>query len=122
MAQPTASLPLQKPRRAGPWITAGILVLLTALLLFRGLDYYRQDLVVRAGHKDYRLLNPAGLLGHGYGILGTALIATNLLYLVRRRLTSILPAWVGSMKAWLNAHVFTGLVGSLLIVFHSAFQ
>jgi len=67
-------------------------------------------------------LNPAGLIGHGYGIVGTAMIATNLLYLVRRRFTSIIPPWVGSVKAWLNAHVFTGLVGSLLIVFHSAFQ
>jgi hypothetical protein len=26
------------------------------------------------------------------------------------------------MRAWLNAHAFTGLVGSLLVVFHSAFQ
>jgi hypothetical protein len=26
------------------------------------------------------------------------------------------------MQAWLNAHVLTGLVGSLLILFHSAFQ
>ena len=26
------------------------------------------------------------------------------------------------VKAWLNAHAFTGLVGSLFVVFHSAFQ
>jgi hypothetical protein len=67
-------------------------------------------------------LNPAGLVGHGYGIVGTAMIATNLLYLVRRRFTRFVPPWMGSVKAWLNAHVFTGLVGSVLIVFHSAFQ
>jgi hypothetical protein len=99
-----------------------ILALLAALLLRRGLGYYRQDLTVRAAHPDYRLLNPAGLLGHGYGIVGTAMIATNLLYLVRRRFAQSIPDWAGSVKAWLHAHVFTGLVGSLLVAFHSAFQ
>jgi hypothetical protein len=73
-------------------------------------------------HPDYRLLNPGGLLGHGYGMVGTALILTNLLYLVRRRFAKYIPAQMGSMKAWLNAHVLTGLVGSLLVLFHSAFQ
>lgn len=109
-------------RRILPWITLFFLALLSALLLRRGFDYYRQGLTARALHPDYRLLNPAGLIGHGYGIVGTAMIATNLLYLVRRRFTRIIPPWVGSVKAWLNAHVFTGLVGSVLIVFHSAFQ
>jgi hypothetical protein len=98
------------------------LALLAALMLWRGLDYYRQGLSARAVHPDYRLLNPAGLLGHGYGMVGTALIATNLLYLVRRRFAKHIPPQLGSMKAWLNAHVFTGLTGSLLVLFHSAFQ
>ena len=109
-------------RRLAPILTLLALTLLAGILLWRGYDYYRQGLSTRAEHRDYRLLNPAGLIGHGYGILGTALIAANLLYLVRRRLTHMLPPWIGSMKSWLNAHVFTGLVGSLLIVFHSAFQ
>jgi hypothetical protein len=50
------------------------------------------------------------------------MIFTNLLYLVRRRFAKYFPAWAGSVKAWLNLHVFTGLVGSVLILFHSAFQ
>jgi hypothetical protein len=110
------------PRRIALWVTVFILMALTAALMWRGYDYYRLDLASRAEHPDYRLLNPAGFLGHGYGILGTALILTNLLYLIRRRFAKVLPNWIGSMKGWLNAHVFTGLVGSLLIVFHSAFQ
>jgi len=104
------------------FLTLLTLAALASLMLWRGYDYYRQDLTARAAHGDYRLLNPAGLIGHAYGIVGTTLVAANLLYLVRRRLTNVLPAWIGSMKAWLNAHVFTGLVGSLLILFHSAFQ
>jgi hypothetical protein len=110
------------PRRLAPWITLLILAVLAELMLWRGYDYYRQGLSARAMHPDYRLLNPGGLLGHGYGMVGTALIVTNLLYLVRRRFAKYIPAQMGSMKAWLNAHVLTGLVGSLLVLFHSAFQ
>jgi hypothetical protein len=109
-------------RRLALWVTIFILATLASALFWRGYSYYRLDLVSRAEHPEYRLLNPAGTIGHGYGIVGTAMIATNLLYLVRRRFAKVLPNWLGSMKAWLNAHVFTGLVGSLLVVFHSAFQ
>ncbi len=72
-----------------------------------------------SGLVNYETLRPSGLIGHGYGIVGTILILANLLYLARRRLAR----WsLGSMKTWLNLHVFTGLFGSLLILFHSAFQ
>ena len=110
------------PRRIGLSITVFVLVTLTTYLAWRGFDFYRQSLSQRPMHPDYRKLSPSGLIGHGYGMVGTALILTNLLYLVRRRFAKYLPAWVGSMRAWLNAHVFTGLVGSVLILFHSAFQ
>ncbi len=120
--------PLDLPGETRPtshwktWVTLLILVGVSALLLWRGYGYYRQHLDARAVHPDHRLLSPAGLIGHGYGMLGTLMIATNLLYLVRRRLANRFPAWAGSMKAWLNAHVFTGLLGSVLVTFHSAFQ
>jgi hypothetical protein len=111
-----------KMKRLRVFLTLFTLTLLACAMLWRGHDYYRQDLSSRAAHVDYRALNPAGFVGHAYGIIGTTLVAANLLYLIRRRLTNVLPAWIGSMKAWLNAHVFTGLTGSVLIVFHSAFQ
>lgn len=117
--QPT---PAPARRSALPWVTVAFLAALAGALVYRGYDYYRQSLADRALHPDYRALNPAGLIGHGYGMVGTALILTNLLYLVRRRFAKSLPAWLGSMKTWLNIHVFTGLTGSLLVLFHSAFQ
>jgi hypothetical protein len=109
-------------RRIGLWITLFVLVALTTALAWRGFGFYRQSLADRVLHPDYRKLSPSGLIGHGYGMLGTALILTNLLYLARRRFARFVPSWAGSMKAWLNAHVFTGLLGSVLILFHSAFQ
>ncbi len=111
-----------KPRRIALVLTVLILVLLTALLFWRGMSYYRLSLDARVDHQDFRTLSPSGFLGHGYGIVGTALILTNLLYLVRRRFARYIPDSFGTMKTWLNIHVFTGLVGSLLVVFHSAFQ
>lgn len=99
-----------------------VLLALSALgyaLWSYGEDFYLSDLHSRVEHDAYESLRPGGLIGHGYGIVGTVLILANLLYLARRRLAQ----WsLGSMAAWLNLHVLTGLVGSLLIVFHSAFQ
>lgn len=100
-------------------LTLGFLSFLAAFPLTRGMDFYRRTLDARFDHPDYRVLSPGGMIGHGYGILGTALILTNLLYLARRRL-----AWlpIGSLARWLDLHVVTGLSGSILVLFHSAFQ
>jgi hypothetical protein len=117
-----AVAPSQAPRSIGRWVTIFFLLAVGAVLTWRGFGYYRLSLAARPGHPDYRTLNPAGLLGHGYGILGTVLIFTNLLYLVRRRFAKHIPDWMGSMAGWLNAHAFTGLTGALLVAFHSAFQ
>lgn len=96
-----------------------ICVVLVAALAYRGWDFYQLSLDARLDHEDFRLLSPGEILGHGYGIVGTALIFTNLLYLVRRKLAR----WpLGPMRVWLDLHVVTGLVGSILVVFHSAFQ
>lgn len=88
-------------------------------LLLRGWDFYRLAVGERVDHPDFRVLGPGSNLGHGYGIAGTALILTNLLYLVRRRFARLS---VGSLRAWLDVHVFTGLFGGMLVLFHSAFQ
>lgn len=115
--------PLVQPARPSYayLFTVFILSLLGSGLYFYGHDFYGKALVERALHPDYARLKPSGLIGHGYGMAGTALILTNLLYLVRRRFTRGL-AWSGSIKGWLDLHVFTGLIGSVLILYHSAFQ
>jgi hypothetical protein len=96
-----------------------LLGLVVAYPLSRGLSFYKLGLDGRLDHPEYRDLSPGGFVGHGYGIVGTALILTNLLYLARRRV-----AWlpVGSLNTWLDVHVVTGIGGSILVMFHSAFQ
>ena len=90
-----------------------------AFLTFKGWEFYQLDVQARVEHPDYEAMRPGGLVGHGYGIVGTGLILTNLLYLLRRRFAN---AGLLSMRRWLDVHVFTGLTGALLIAFHSAFQ
>ncbi|MDD9967562.1 MAG: hypothetical protein OXR73_15105 [Myxococcales bacterium] len=95
------------------------LLLLTLALTYRGADFYLKDLQARVDHPDFRALSPAGPIGQLYGIVGTVLILTNLLYMVRRRYARV---HLGSMRTWLDIHVVTGLFGTLLVMFHSAFQ
>jgi hypothetical protein len=96
-------------------LTIGIAI----ALAMRGWEFYALDITARVDHSDFRVLSPSEPVGHGYGVVGTLLMLTNLTYLLRRRFAR-LP--VGSMRAWLDMHVFTGLLGSTLVLFHSAFQ
>ncbi len=103
-----------------PWVILVFLLGGTAGALWaNGRGFYTLGIGERVDHEAFRVLSPGEVVGHGYGIVGTALILTNLLYVVRRRLPS-LP--VGSLRAWLNLHTTTGLIGGLLVLYHSAFQ
>lgn len=96
-----------------------VLVSITVGLAYRGWSYYRLSLEDRLQHPEYRLLRPSGVLGNGYGWIAAMLVVLNLSYLIRRRFGS---SRLGSMKTWLDVHVFTGLLAAALVSFHSAFQ
>ena len=117
MPSPTLTKP--RERSYAPWLTLFILVGLAAYLLWRGHGYYSASLDARFDHPEGRELRAAGTIGHGYGIVGTVLILTNLLYLVRRRFSRFS---FGSLKRWLDVHVIAGLAGALLVAFHSTFE
>lgn len=115
--QAPAPYPIHKIIHRTLWL--GSLPVLFAVLAHRGWDFYILDVQERVDHEDFRLLGPSGPIGHGYGIFGTLLLMANLTYLLRRRFAR----WqAGSMRTWLDVHVFTGLFGSVLVMFHSAFQ
>jgi len=101
------------------WLLFVLFVTGMGALLLRGWQFYTLSVGERVDHQDFRVLGPSSHLGQGYGIAGTFLIFTNLLYLVRRRFAGLS---VGSLRAWLDIHAFTGLFGGMLVVFHSAFQ
>jgi len=67
-------------------------------------------------------LDPAasGLLGHGLGIAGFVLmLMTETLYSLRKR--SRQARW-GRTSSWLRFHIFTGLVGPFMVLFHTAWR
>lgn len=109
-------------RRRIPWlpIVFGVVVLgLATVLLVRGWSFYGLSLEDRVEHPEFRRLRPSGVIGNGYGWIAAMLIVLNLSYLVRRRLAG---TRLGSMRVWLDIHVFTGLTAATLVTFHSAFQ
>ena len=108
--------------RRAPWLQIVLGALLAALmiaLLVRGWSFYRLSLEDRVEHAEFRKLRPSGVIGNGYGWIAAMLVVLNLSYLIRRRFGG---ARFGSMRVWLDIHVFTGLFAATLATFHSAFQ
>ncbi|NWG35701.1 MAG: hypothetical protein HXY42_14820 [Chloroflexi bacterium] len=68
-----------------------------------------------------RQIPPASdVFGHGMGIVGFVLmLMTEVLYSLRKRSRSV--RW-GRMSAWLQFHIFTGLVGPYMVLLHSSWK
>ncbi len=100
---------------------AAIAVLLTVLVGLDGLSYYRTPLRVRAYAPQHKLLRPSGPVGLALGIAGAALMfGGTAAYEARKRLQVLSNA--GTMKAWLEMHLFCGLVGPALVTRHTSFK
>jgi Fe-S-cluster-containing hydrogenase component 2/CRP-like cAMP-binding protein len=63
---------------------------------------------------------PSRGLGYWLGVSGTLLMVGSMFYVLRRRLPFLKQS--AELKVWLDLHVWMGLVGSSLIVFHSSLQ
>jgi hypothetical protein len=68
-----------------------------------------------------REIPPASeLFGHGMGIVGfLMMLMTETLYSLRKRSRSV--RW-GRMSAWLQFHIFTGLVGPYMVLLHTSWK
>jgi len=109
-------------RRPSSWILPAALAVTAAAFLAAlaySWSYYGLPWEARFDSPLHRRLRSSGSVGHLYGYIGLALIVGNLLYLVRRRLVNV--TWLGSMRAWMDWHVFSGVVGPAFVVLHSAF-
>ncbi|MCP3914045.1 MAG: NAD(P)-binding domain-containing protein [bacterium] len=80
-------------------------------------DYYAADALGRAAHALHETLRPSRGIGLGLGIGATALIATNLAYLVRR--SPRLRFELGALTAWMTVHVATGVLALVLALLHA---
>jgi hypothetical protein len=91
-----------------------------AYLLYEGRSYYLTPLIERPRHPDYWALKPGGTRGYWLGVAGTALMVVMHVYSVRRRSRPLRR--LGPLRAWLDFHIWCGIVGPLLIVLHSSFK
>ncbi|MBX2872771.1 MAG: hypothetical protein KTR30_11740 [Saprospiraceae bacterium] len=102
-------------------IMAGIVVVTTVFLAYKGYSYYTTPLEERFYHPDHENFKAAGLYGHGLGFVGTFLILFGVvMYIVRKRY-KFFARW-GRLKYWLEFHIFLCTLGPVMILFHTAFK
>jgi len=70
--------------------------------------------------RDTRNLHADAGLGYLLGIIGGVAMLVIPLYSVRKRIRNL--QWLGPIRHWFRAHMGLGIVGPLLILFHSNFQ
>jgi thioredoxin reductase/Fe-S-cluster-containing hydrogenase component 2 len=90
-----------------------------ATLYAMGPDYYRLSADERAQSSLHDALRPAGLWGHGIGVIATLFMLANFLYAVRKRWRRLKGS--ASIRTWLTWHMFIGIMSPLVIAFHAAF-
>jgi hypothetical protein len=101
-------------------VSVGVLVSVWILFGIEGLDYYRTRLAVRGYEPLHSLLRPSGPVGQSLGIVGAILLLAPFAYMARKRIRWLKP--VGSAPLWLEIHLFCGIVGPVLITFHTSFK
>jgi len=97
--------------------------LMTVLVVVVGLDgwhYYWTPLDVRAYTDLHPLLRPSGTVGHVMGITGLSLMVVMHLYSLRKRVRWM--SRLGSINTWLEAHIFCGFFGPVLVTLHTSLK
>lgn len=90
------------------------------LVPLHGWSYYRTPLRVRALHRSHAVLRPAGSVGRALGVTGAAAMLVMHLYSLRKRRPRLFRS--GTVPAWLEFHIFCGIVGPSLITLHTSFK
>lgn len=94
--------------------------LIIAGLTVVGWEYYLLPKPERLKSPLHVALRPAGVWGHGVGIIATLFMLSNFLYAVRKRWSRL--KGLSSIRRWLTFHQFVGFMSPLVIAFHAAFQ
>ncbi|MGE3840974.1 MAG: hypothetical protein AB7I50_05250 [Vicinamibacterales bacterium] len=104
------------------FVSFGVAVLVVTVLWFTfdGSSYYRTPLEVRGYHPAHALLRPSGPIGQTLGVCGAILMAMPFFYMLRKRIPWL--SRLGGLRSWLELHIFCGIVGPVLVTFHTSFK
>jgi hypothetical protein len=106
--------------RISLWILYLLTIALVAHLIYHGATYYQTPMDQRPYSALHEAYKPSGFIGHGVGIVGSALMLIMLLYSVRKRFKFMQK--MGDIRYWLNYHIWMGLAGPALVLFHTTFK
>ncbi len=70
--------------------------------------------------RDYKLISPEDGLGYWLGIVGGSMMLVLLLYPLRKRIRAL--RFLGGTQQWFRMHMILGVLGPVLVLFHSNFQ
>lgn len=84
--------------------------------------YFLLTLLITFGWliRDYKLISPEDGVGYWLGITGGSMMLLLLMYPLRKRLRFL--HFLGATKHWFRMHMIFGLLGPLLILYHSNFH
>lgn len=108
-------------KKAG--ISLSIILWLAIVLLpgYFGYDYYRTPLQERPFLDAHDLLKPTGLIGHGYGIIGSLFLFVGVsTYSLRKRVRRMQN--LGKLRNWLHFHIFLCTAGPALVFWHTTLK
>ncbi len=122
--RPTGAVGARLRSLAGSGVAWGVATSVAlSLWIVYGLDggaYYGTPLGVRAYEPTHRLLRPSGPAGQSFGLVGTTFILVPFVYMARKRIKGLKN--VGTVKGLLEVHLFCGIVGPVLVTFHTSFK
>lgn len=103
-------------------LSALAIAAVTAILLgaLGGWDYYRAPVAERTFMPANRLLRPSSPVGHLLGIGGLLMMLVPVAYAIRKKVRRFRD--LGSIQTWLDVHIFSGIVGPVLVTFHTSFK
>ena len=90
------------------------------LIILYGGTYYTTPLIDRPHLTLHDAWKSSGLIGHGFGIVGSLMVIILLTYVLRKDLR-VMQSW-GNIRHWLNVHMWMGVTAPLLLTFHSTFK
>jgi len=103
-------------------IAGGACLAALSFVLFRlgGWEYYTSPLGTRGYLPAHQVLRPSGTVGLPLGVVGASMMLCTLPYAVRKRVRLLHK--LGTLPHWLEAHIFFGIVGPVLVTLHTSFK